>query len=103
MARRLNWNKARADTLKGELISSQVQEVSANQDTYYNYKSNIHTEKKLIEQGIWPSGKYQGKKISELSEQYLVYAGKNFKTKHLRYAANNELLRRYHSGEIKLS
>ena len=102
MARRLNWTKARADTIKGELISSQVQEANASSDKYFKYKSDVATQHKLLKEGIWPTGKHTGTKISKLSERYLIWAGLNLKSKHMRYAANNELLRRYHSGEIKL-
>ena len=102
MARRLDWTKARADTIKREIISSQAVEVGSKQDKYFKYKSNVTTEKKLLEQNIWPTGKHAGKKLSELSEKYLVWAGLNLKSKHMKYAANNELLRRYRSGEIKL-
>jgi hypothetical protein len=102
MARSLDWNKARERKLKGEAISADIQDRNARQDKYFKYKANVTYEKQLLEQGIWPTGKYKGKKLSELNENYLVWAGLNLKSKHTKYAANNELLRRYHSGEIKL-
>jgi hypothetical protein len=102
MARSLDWNKLRERKLKGEAISADVQERSVRQDKYFKYKSNVNNEKQLLEQGIWPTGKHAGKKLSELSERYLVWAGLNLKSKHTKYAANKELLRRYHSGEIKI-
>jgi len=101
MARKLDWTKARADTIKAEIVASQIQEVNSRQDKYYKYKSDVTVQKQLLEKGTWPTGKHKGKKLSELSESYLVWAGLNHKSKHLKYAANNELLRRYHSGEIK--
>jgi len=102
MARKLNWTKARSDTIKSELISSQLHESNANSDKYFKFKANVTTQHKLLEEGIWPTGKHTGTKISKLSEKYLVWAGLNLKSKHIKYAANKELLRRYHSGEIKL-
>ena len=102
MAKRLDWTKARADTIKGERMASQIQEVDSRQDKYYKYKNDVETQKKLLEQGIWPTGKHAGKKLSELSENYLVWAGLKLKSKHMKYAANNELLRRYNTGQIKL-
>lgn len=102
MSRSLDWRKERERKLKGEAISAHIQEVQVRQDKYFKYKSNVNYEKQLLEQGIWPTGKYAGKKINELNENYLVWAGLHFKSKHLKYAANNELIRRYHAGQIKI-
>ena len=102
MARNLDWNKAREKTLQGEAISTEMQERGARQDKYFKYKLDVDTQKKLLDQGIWPTGKHAGKKLSELNERYLVWAGLKLKSKHMKYAANNELLRRYNIGQIKL-
>ena len=102
MARSLNWQKAKEKTLIGEAVAADKLAASARQDKYFNYKSDIDNQKKLLEQGIWPTGKHKGKKLSNLKESYLVWAGLNHKSKHLKHAANNELLRRYHAGQIKL-
>lgn len=102
MARSIDWSKARQKKLKREAVSLDAQERSVRQDKYFKYKSNINNEKKLLAKGTWPTGKHAGKKLSELSERYLVWAGLNLKSKHMKYAANTELLRRYHTGQIKL-
>lgn len=102
MARSIDWTKVRERKLKNEAISAEIQKNQIRQDKYFKYKSNVQHEQQLLEQGIWPTGKHQGKKLSDLKEQYLIWAGLYLKSKHLRYAANNELIRRYHSGEIKL-
>ena len=102
MARSRNWDKARERTLKGEAIAAEKLKSGAKQDKYFKYKSDVQKQKNLLEQGIWPTGKHAGKKLSELDERYLVWAGLNLQTKHLKHAANNELLKRYNSGQIKI-
>jgi len=102
MAKKLDWSKARADKLTGELISSQAQTANANSDKYYKYKSDIEIQTQLLKQGIWPTGKHQGTIIADLPVDYLIWAGQKLKSKHMKHAANNELLRRYHSGIIKI-
>ena len=102
MARSRNWQKAKEQTLVREAIAADKQAAGARQDKYFKYKSDVNLQKQLLEQGIWPTGKHQGKKLSNLAEGYLVWAGLNHKSKHLKYAANNELLRRYNAGQIKL-
>ena len=104
MAKRIDWGKSRADTLRRELIREEAQEAQANSDKWFNFKSKEKNHIKLIEKGICPIGNHKGKQISKLDEKYLIWAGKTLDglNKHCRYAANTELLRRYHSGEIKL-
>lgn len=96
MVRRMDWEKAK------RIENSETGIDPDAQDRYFNVKSSINTDLKIIKNGIWPSGKHAGKQINQLPEQYLIYAGKNFKTKHLKHAANNELIRRFNTGEIKI-
>lgn len=99
---KLNWEKLHKQSKLETEQSQNIAQAQQNSEKYYNYKYQVEKQKQLLEKGIWPTGKHQGKKLSELSEKYLVWAGLNLKSKHMKYAANNELLRRYHSGEIKL-
>lgn len=99
---KIDWEKYRKKIDKRPIIDSKkekkVLEVKKS-------KENILS---LLDDGIWPVGKHKGTKIKHLSEKYLIWAGLNLEYKNLtlksalRQAANNELLRRYHSGEIKL-
>lgn len=99
---KLNWEKLHKQSKLETEQSQNIAQAQQNSEKYYNYKHQVEKQKKLLEQGIWPTGKHQGKKLSELSESYLVWAGLKLKSKHMKYAANNELLRRYHAGQIKL-
>lgn len=99
---KLNWEKLHKQSKLETEQQQDIAQAQQNSEKYYNYKYQVKQQTKLLEQGIWPTGKHAGKKISELSERYLVWAGLNLKSKHMKYAANNELLRRYHAGQIKL-
>ena len=103
MSRSLDWKKAKDSKIAGEAIAAERHEASARQDKYFNYKQNVSNEIKLVEQGIWPTGKHAGTKIKDLTEKYLVWAGLNLKSKHLKHAANNELIRRYNAGQLSIS
>jgi hypothetical protein len=99
---KLNWQKLEKQSkLESEQNHDRAQ-AQQNSEKYYNYKHSVKKQKELLEQGIWPTGRHQGIKLSNLNEKYLIWAGQNLKSKHMKYAANNELIRRYHAGEIKL-
>ena len=102
MARNTDWHKVQT---QGKVFKDQTadkQKAQANSDKYYKYKSDIQTQIQILQQGTWPTGKHAGTIIADLPVDYLIWAGKELKSKHMKQAANNELLKRYHSGIIKI-
>lgn len=102
MARNTDWQKVQ---IQGKVFKDQAadkQKAQANSDKYYKYKSDVQAQAHLLKQGTWPTGKHAGTIIADLPVDYLIWAGKELKSKHMKQAANNELLRRYHSGIIKI-
>jgi hypothetical protein len=98
MGSRLNWQKIVNSPTNKQIEQRGVDQVEKAQDCAFLIKK----QKQLLSKGIWPSGKHSGKHIQALDKKYLIWAGINLKSRHMKQAANAELIRRYHSGEIKI-
>ncbi len=102
MARNTDWHKIQT---QGKMFNDQKadkQKAQSSSDKYYRYKSDVQAQKNLLKQGTWPTGKHSGTIIADLPVDYLIWAGTKLKSKHMKQAANNELLKRYYSGIIKI-
>ena len=93
---RLDWQKVYHKS-QAE-VNSTPEEKDIKADLYYKHKQF----KKTLKTGIWPSGKHSGTRVNELPVNYLIWAGQHLHINYLKQQANNELLRRYYTGEIKL-
>jgi len=84
------WQKTQAE------MNALPDATTLRADKYFTHKGR----QKTLKSGIWPTGKYKGIPVSELPEQYLIWAGQNLKIDYLRHQANKELIHRYHTGKI---
>jgi hypothetical protein len=94
---KLNWQKLWHKTQ--DEINLSADKKTIRTDKYFIHKG----KQKTLNSGIWPTGKHSGTPVNKLPEHYLIWAGQYLHIKHLKHQANKELIRRYHSGEIKIT